>query len=265
MAQAAVSELRVEVGAYTVSFTKQVQAATALAFHALVRGENDLSKELLQLNCNVVLRADVALVDAGFGGHTYIHAFAEGRGIAIRQTRAANPPHFLLSHKGKRTKAADAVRHSFLQLFPSVPQSGKEAWGDFSEWVEGTSTSRAVGAVMTDAWLLLHICDLEWLGNMWRSTGDGLLSLVSGHFHIHIGRALFTKPSMNIAIAGSSAASFLPPSWPKDTVEVLTLALLQAVGPAHQLLVNAGVPPEFYSVDPLALDYPPVFDTRKIA
>ena len=267
MAQAAVALLLVEVGAYSVSFTKQVQAATALALHARARSEVVLSERaLLALNCNVTVRAVVAAVESGLGAYSCIHAFAEGRWRAGTKTRGAKPPHFLVVQNSKRAKAEDSARTSFLKWFDDIPPGGQSAWGDFAGWVQGPSAKpRASGAEFSDSWLLTHICEHEWLGNMWRPSVGGSWSLVSGNYHIHLGRALFMKPSMNIAIHGSTTSPFLPPSWPDDTVEVLTRELLRAVGPALQLLQDAGVPSEFYSVDPLALDYPPVFDTRKNA
>jgi hypothetical protein len=273
MAQAAVASLLVEVGVYSVSFTKQAQAATALALHAWAEGESVLPVSALhRLNCQVKLRTEVELVDGGYGGFTYIHAFADGRYRATLRTRTPKaPPVFLLVQGGvpggKRSKSSDAERLVFLQLFSSSStshRSGRGDWEEFAKWVQTPSLNRASGTGMSDAWLLSNICDHEWLGNIWRVSEDGTLNLVSGDFHIPLGRVLSMKPNMSIAVSGGSAAPFTTPSWPEDALVVLTEELMRAVGPAWQFLKNAGVPSEFISADPLALDYPPVFDTRTI-
>jgi hypothetical protein len=161
-------------------------------------------------------------------------------------------------------KSSDAERLAFKQLFPltTIPYNEHGNWGEFTTWIDGKSVPRSKGS-FTDNWLLAHLHEHEWLGNAWRDTGDEELVLATDQCApTLLGRAVNAKPSQNVAFSVKMATPFLYPSWPEDSLELIKIALLEAVSPAALLLKEATLLDALLTTDPLELEYPLILDTN---
>jgi hypothetical protein len=257
VAEATMASLVVEVGPYTLVFSRQVQAAASLALLAQLQGASPSDEALLGLPCMVYLRAAPAMPVPPFASYSMIQAFADGRYRAASGSDAPCPQIFKLSGPTK-VKSPPAERKAFQQLFLDIPPSSRWAWDAFAAWLDTDSAMRSTGT-MTDSWLLRHLHEHEWLGNAWREDGEagGPLVLVSGtSVPNSLGRAVHMKPSLNIALSGRAAVPFFPPSWPEGSLDIIRAALLSAVAPAALLLMSAELPVTLLTPDPLELDYP---------
>jgi hypothetical protein len=203
--------------------------------------------------------------EASLSPHILMHAFAAGRWRASGNTGANAPQIVAFSGtKSVKVKTSEADRKAFKQLFPlgSIPPTETGDWGDFIAWIDGKAVTRSSGP-FTDKWLLAHLHEHQWLGNAWRVTEDeGLILAIDQGAPTRLGRAFDTKPSLNIAFAVKMATPFLPPAWPEGSLEIIKIALLEAVTPAALLLKEATLLAALLTTDPLELDYPLILDTN---
>lgn len=260
LAEAAVDRLRVVVGEYTVDFSRHVQSATSLALHAKILGESLRDVDVLGLPCSIRLPAAPSMEDTSLSPYVLIHAFAEGRWRAAGSS-GQNAPQIFAYTGGKKVKAPESERKAFKQLFQDIPFCHAGDWGLFTAWMDGQAVQRSTGP-FTDAWLLLHLHEHDWLGNAWRDAGtEGLvLSTDQGALTL-LKRTFNTKPSQNIAFSVKMATPFFPPSWPEGALEAIKIALLEAVSPAALLLKDTAPMAALLTPDPLELDYPLLLDT----
>jgi hypothetical protein len=199
--------------------------------------------------------------EASLSPYLLMHAFAEGRWRAAGRTGQHSPQIFAFSGN-KKVKAHESERRAFKQLFPDIPHNILSDWGVFTSWMDGPTVVRTTGP-FTDNWLLQHLHELEWLGNAWRDSGDGVLvlSVDQGALTL-LGRAYHLKPSHNVAFTTKMATPFFPPSWPEGALDSIKAALLAAVAPAALMLKGAEFPDTLLTTDPLELEYPLIIDPK---
>lgn len=256
---AALSELRIVVGPYSLRLKLESQRAAMLLLEGMSSG-TELSELILgQLPCTVSVAGPEPPELRKFGDFNLLHAFGASR--KMRNPGCSDfPAEFLIPSKSGpaevfKNRAPPLQRAAFLQLF-DPPDADMSSWQLFDEWLSSTKRpDRLTDRSFTDESLLPALGKSHWLGSAWRRQKNGdLLPFMSP---LPLASALSVHEGHHIVVdtvQENLSMAWVPPGWPADTYATLRAAMEDMLRDLRPSILEAGRR-GLLTPDPLGLEY----------
>ena len=259
------SQLKIKVGPYTVSFPMEKNLHVSDAFRVLADSHPAFTMSVLaSWPVLITLPMDTPVQMDNYHGFNIIHALAIAQ-RRVRQVAEGVPPNFLNHQAKDRTsppKVPAGKRRVFLQNFPAPPPEAEGHWAALNTALDATDNKdHFLGLKTMDSSLIVLLPQWSWMGSAWRVHEGEASLLTTRNQYATLARVIQSIADPHICLAGNGLAKSIVsawhvslPAWPADATQIISDNLTQALLPAFNRVQS--VPPTLREEDPTGATYP---------